>query len=1037
MKKVLITTVTLLAGLLVGRAAFVELDTFNRLTNGPIGGRNGWVTSQSAFVVTNDPAGGPNKVLAALAMSESPVYKPLGALTITNGTTGTLFFRMRRADSAPNVSVGMSDVTAPTSSFADFEAQINCNTVGGTLNVRDAGTFDAVDTFNPNIWYKVWMVIDNAADLTRVYMQGGHLGTQTLLDGNDGETYFTFRNTTGDGFNGNTTPVANHLVTFLIRVGSGHTGPFYIDDIYVDPQGMNLSDPALDVAPPEVIQVVPAAGSTVSGVFQATITFNEMVGGVTASSLLLNGLPATNVVGGPEVYTFQFDAPTPGPLTLSWNNSHGIVDYAGNAFPGTNIWQYTYTTDLTPPAILSVSPGPGSLITNWGGLTILVSFNELVTGVEAEDLLINGLPALAVTNQGASYYFKAPQPLSGPVAIRFAANHGIKDLFNNSFDAELPAHQWTYDFTDTVPPFVAVVTPAPAQLVLSLDSIEVVFNEEVNGVDAGDLLVNGVAATSLVGSGAGPYRFSFPAPIAGPVRLEWAASHQIVDRNGLPFAGGAWQVMLAAIRPSGFVLFEDFQALTPGPLNGQNNWLASNEVQVVADPVEPRNRVLCISNSTTADAWRALGPLTISNNVTATVFWRFRRADTDVNMSHGLSDSLPPASRNFADFEAQLQSNGSGLTPLNARDAGAFKGLRVFTPNVWFSVWLVVDNANDLYRVYLQGDDLTVPTLMTSTADPSEFAFTFRNTTGDGINLNTGPVVSNLTVFLIRASGSVNHVGPFYLDDIYVDLLGANLANPLPPPKPAGVEIFPGTAEATLVWAPVPGVTNYIVKRGTTTGGPYQRLGTNNDVFFTDSTPDVNTTYYYVVSALGVNGESFDSEEVFLRINTPPLAGQTNWQVTANTSVTRSADVLLALCTDVENDALTLVAVQAGTNGATVTLADGLITYAPPPGFVGQDQFTYTVRDARGGTSQGVVRVEVVMPPAQPMPLLAPRFTIGGGFAFEFAGQPGRTYIIERAVDISGPWSTVAEIPGAAEGRTPFVDSQPPAGRAFYRLRTP
>jgi hypothetical protein len=204
-----------------------------------------------------------------------------------------------------------------------------------------------------------------------------------------------------------------------------------------------------------------------------------------------------------------------------------------------------------------------------------------------------------------------------------------------------------------------------------------------------------------------------------------------------------------------------------------------------------------------------------------------------------------------------------------------------------------------------------------------------------------------------------------------------------------------------------------------------------------DYPPDVNTTYYYAVAALGTNGESFPSDEVALRLNPPPVAGDTNWQAVADAVLSQPVSALLALCRDPGNEALEITAVSPSTNGATVTLTNGMVIYTPVPGFVGQDQFTYTVSDARGGTAQGVVTVTVVAAPVQPMPILSPGFTAQGAFAFNFQGVPGRTYIIERALEIAGPWTNVAEFVIAPEGATRFEDPNPPVPRAFYRLRVP
>jgi len=50
-----------------------------------------------------------------------------------------------------------------------------------------------------------------------------------------------------------------------------------------------------------------------------------------------------------------------------------------------------------------------------------------------------------------------------------------------------------------------------------------------------------------------------------------------------------------------------------------------------------------------------------------------------------------------------------------------------------------------------------------------------------------------------------------------------------------------------------------------------------------------------------------------------------------------------------------------------------------------------------------------------------------------FAGYADRTYTIERAESLEGPWITVASITVDRNGLGTFTDPDPPAGNAYYR----
>jgi hypothetical protein len=113
------------------------------------------------------------------------------------------------------------------------------------------------------------------------------------------------------------------------------------------------------------------------------------------------------------------------------------------------------------------------------------------------------------------------------------ANATSSDL---TFDLELEG------VIDNIPPEMDGISPPPGAIVLSLDFITVIFDSTVTGVDAEDLLINGVGATDVDVISPREYTFHFPAPPTGTVQVAWAANHAITDTSPLanPFAGGSW-----------------------------------------------------------------------------------------------------------------------------------------------------------------------------------------------------------------------------------------------------------------------------------------------------------------------------------------------------------------------------------------------------------------------------------------------------------------------------------------------------------------
>jgi hypothetical protein len=60
-----------------------------------------------------------------------------------------------------------------------------------------------------------------------------------------------------------------------------------------------------------------------------------------------------------------------------------------------------------------------------------------------------------------------------------------------------------------------------------------------------------------------------------------------------------------------------------------------------------------------------------------------------------------------------------------------------------------------------------------------------------------------------------------------------------------------------------------------------------------------------------------------------------------------------------------------------------------------------------------------------------------GGCFIRFNGVPGSTYRLQRAPNVTGPWTTSAPQTAPPSGRVEFWDLFPPPGRAFYRTVQP
>jgi hypothetical protein len=82
------------------------------------------------------------------------------------------------------------------------------------------------------------------------------------------------------------------------------------------------------------------------------------------------------------------------------------------------------------------------------------------------------------------------------------------------------------------------------------------------------------------------------------------------------------------------------------------------------------------------------------------------------------------------------------------------------------------------------------------------------------------------------------------------------------PAAPTGLTVTPGNQQVSLSWTASSGATNYHVKRGAATGGPYTQVAAPTTNSYIDTALTNGTAYYYVVSAVNGVGESGNSSEV-------------------------------------------------------------------------------------------------------------------------------------------------------------------------------
>jgi hypothetical protein len=195
------------------------------------------------------------------------------------------------------------------------------------------------------------------------------------------------------------------------------------------------------------------------------------------------------------------------------------------------------------------------------GFIVWINGVEVVRENAPATLAHDGLAPLS-HESGTFTPFDLPAPSTFLVS---GTNVIAVQAFNQSLgssDFEIDLDLLDPEGPDLTPPSVESIAPTPGTVVRGLTRIDVTFTEEVQGVDAGDLLVGESPALSVSGSGSGPYSFSLGEIPAGQVLATWKVTHGILDLAAIPnrFGGGSWTYTLDPSAPAADLVIAEFLA---------------------------------------------------------------------------------------------------------------------------------------------------------------------------------------------------------------------------------------------------------------------------------------------------------------------------------------------------------------------------------------------------------------------------------------------------------------------------------------------
>ncbi len=739
---------------------------------------NGWT---GAGGIAADPADPSNQVFAMPRPGTATISAYRTIPNIENGTTATLFFRVRTSGPAGQADwgFGASDEAAPAP-FVAYEAHArlandaNLGT-GIGFDVRNGGSFARVGQVDHDAWYNVWMVMDNANDRTAFYFNTGWgpaTGGGTLSFPNA-----VFRNSTGG-------PAANALVSFMIANNRTNTTG-YIDDIHIDTTGENLTNPTF----------IDTDGDGLPDQWEIDNGLDPEDDGTIDPDNGADGDPDEDDLKNIDEFNNGTDPQDPD------TDGDGLSD--GDEITGAaNLFDGAPTNPL-----LADTDGDGASDGDENG-ALNTQFGNAPTDPNDPDTDGDGLSdgyellcntpgtALDPNDDGSA------DPTQSPDADRDG------DTLTNleEFEGATPRPRTRADLADT---------DGDGYDDLAEDNFGAWGGVAFTGTDPtnpdtdGDGIPDGLENYDLPGfPGLGVY------PTNSDPTLADTDGDSFSDKFEVESGSDPADSESRPAQSSGFTLVEDFEGegMTIGQtFHGVNGWTSAfPELTVVGDePIAGGDRVGRITRqpgSSSYSVFKSLSSLglQILEGQTGTIFLQIHCPANQVNAIFGFSDQAAPVSGDFGAYEAQAVVFRNGITQV--RDGSVARNVSVYRVEQWMNVWIVADNAADTVKVYWESPE-GQSGRVDITEDDGSNPFNFRNGTADALN----------TVLLMYATDSAAD-SFVYVDNIHVDPTSANLstpaaAKPLPPPPSSDLRITSVTRNGSgdLVIKFAPGGTGYIL----------------------------------------------------------------------------------------------------------------------------------------------------------------------------------------------------------------------------------
>lgn len=467
----------------------------------------------SAF---SEPVDG--KITTTITLSEDSRNFGADDLNVTNGTVSVSGRRSKYEATITPIREGFINAQVAGGKFSDEAGNLNegASNFISTLFDPTPPTVTIAEFEGPTADGKYTAAITLSEPAFEFFGEGGQIPTFTVedLDVTNGTATLTGSDTS---YVATVTPTGGAEIALQVKAGS-------ISDPggNVNAEASNRITVIADSTPPSVV-ISSGATDPVNGAFSVTFTFSEGVTSFASGDITVgNGSVINFSVVSSSVYIATITPAADGPVTVDVGAAVA-QDAAGNA--NTAAAGYSINSDVTAPTaeITSGATDPVS-----GSFTVTVTFSEVVTGFDLNDLTVGNGTASDLGSTSANVYTATITPAAdGPVTVDVAAA-AAQDAAGN---ANVAATQFSIT-NDVKAPTVAITTSA-TDPVSGAFTVFFTFSEGVTEFGLDDITVDNGAASALESTSASVYAATITPVADGPVTVDVAAeAAQDVAGNG-------------------------------------------------------------------------------------------------------------------------------------------------------------------------------------------------------------------------------------------------------------------------------------------------------------------------------------------------------------------------------------------------------------------------------------------------------------------------------------------------------------------------